>query len=131
MSHPDLSSQQRHRVAFSLHVKAILPNSMGFYKQNIFFSSLVLHKKWKPALLLFPGCSQQAPLSPATREMSSLFSFNGSLLISTVSWQKTEQKVLLSKALQKERSFHLKSSSSSRSLPCRAEHAQGSGGLSL
>lgn len=104
---------------------------MGFYKQNIFFSSLALHKKWKPALLLFPGCSQQAPLSPATREMSSLFSFNGSLLISTVSWQKTEQKVLLSKALQKERSFHLKSSSSSRSLPCRAEHAQGSGGLSL
>ena len=44
---------------------------------------------------------------------------------------KTEQKVLLSKALQKEGHFHLKSSSSSRSLPCRAENAQGSGGLSL
>lgn len=65
---------------------------MGFYKQNIFFSSLALHKKWKPALLLFPGCSQQAPLSPATQEMSSLFSFNGSLLISTVSWQKPSRR---------------------------------------
>lgn len=105
---------------------------MGFFFTNktFFFSSLALNKKWKPALLLFPRASSKlfcllppgrcALYSPLTAACS-LVQFHG----------KTEQKVLLSKALQKEWRFHLKPSSSSRSLPCREENAQGSGNLSL